>query len=291
MEAVKTSDGSSSSSQRHRRLGEFLRSKRGLLSPEDLGLPRSARRRTPGLRREEVAVMANVGVSWYTWLEQGRAIGASDDVLEAIADVLRLDDDERRYMHRLSRRPPRAEFPVDAERARLEALIEVTAAPAYAADPYWRVVAANRLARECFDAKVGESCLERFFLEPGVAGRYVHRELMGRSLVEQFRAQTARYPDDREFDEMAARLRAGSSLFREYWDRHMVGETYRVDIVFEHETLGMLSFEPVSMSQGDSPLRLYTYLPRAGTRTAAQLERWLSASSDDIRGRTAHGAG
>jgi transcriptional regulator with XRE-family HTH domain len=92
--------------QRQAELGEFLKARRAQLSPGDFGLPRGSRRRTPGLRREEVALLAGVGVTWYTWLEQGRQINASTQVLDPVARTLRLDRVEREHLYRLAEATP-----------------------------------------------------------------------------------------------------------------------------------------------------------------------------------------
>src|ERR1051326_6151055 len=100
---MSTSNGESTASDAKRReFGAFLRSRREKLRPEDVGLPRGFRRRTPGLRREEVALLTGVGITWYTWLEQGRQINASTQVLDAVASTLRLDRAEREHLYRLA---------------------------------------------------------------------------------------------------------------------------------------------------------------------------------------------
>lgn len=262
--------------ERYRRLGDFLKLKRERLRPDDLGLPSSGTRRTRGLRREEVASIANVGVSWYTWLEQGRAAGASLDVLAAVAAALRLDADEHRYVLRLARGDggARVNEPSPADHSRYAGLVETISAPAYVVDPCWRVVAANDRAFECFDAGIGKSKLEQFFLDDAFAGQFQNEEMIGRALVEQFRAQSARYPEDLIFDRIAQRFRSRSALFRKYWDQHAVGESYREDIVMSHPRLGLLRFEPLILRlDGEAQLRLCTYLPR----------RFLSGSTSVAR--------
>src|SRR6516165_250050 len=92
--------------RRREELGNFLKARRAQLSPEDFGMPRGARRRTPGLRREEVALIAGVGVTWYTWLEQGREINVSMQVLDAVARTLRLDRAEREHLYTLAEATP-----------------------------------------------------------------------------------------------------------------------------------------------------------------------------------------
>src|SRR5207245_5242070 len=109
--------------RRRAELGEFLKARRARLSPGDFGMPAGARRRTPGLRREEVAVLAGVGVTWYTWLEQGREINPSDEVLGSIARTLRLSDAETAHLFALARPAPAADHDPVAPAA-LRALVE-----------------------------------------------------------------------------------------------------------------------------------------------------------------------
>src|SRR5882724_8395125 len=101
---------------RRRQSGAFLRSRRERLTPSDVGLPEGFRRRTPGLRREEVALLAGVGATWYTWLEQGRDVRPSAEVLSALAAALRLDTAERRHLYILNDRPPPEPRPIGPER-------------------------------------------------------------------------------------------------------------------------------------------------------------------------------
>ncbi|MEV7606805.1 helix-turn-helix transcriptional regulator [Paenarthrobacter sp. NPDC089322] len=275
----------------HARLGEFFRTRREQTRPEDVGLPVSPRRRTPGLRREEVAVLANVGVSWYTWLEQGRAIGASEDILDAISNALQLSPEDRTYVRRLAsgrrnasangqpgrsdaaaHRPGPTSSMDDAELALLQQLVDAMANPSYIADPFWSVVAMNTAAAETFDTRVGESCLMRFFTDPELARPHVHKEMMARSMVAQFRAQSAKFPDDPRFDAMAKRLCTVSEAFKGLWQRQVVGDSYHVDVVYDHPSLGRLSFAPMVLGVPQFPaLRLFTYLPKGGTGTQAAL--------------------
>jgi transcriptional regulator with XRE-family HTH domain len=265
------------------RLGNFLRTRREQTRPEDIGLPASSRRRTPGLRREEVAVLANVGVSWYTWLEQGRAIGASEEILDAIADALRLSPEDRTHVRRLAsgRRSsersgtlPAGQPPV-ADGGRLvllQQLVDAIANPSYIADPFWTVVAMNSAAASTFDTRIGASCLQRFFTDQELAQAHVHQEMMARSMVAQFRAQSAKFLDDPRFEVMARGLCEVSETFRELWQRQVVGDSYHVDVVYDHPDLGRLSFDPMVLGVPQFPrLRLFTYLPKSGTGTQAAL--------------------
>ncbi|MEV8249750.1 helix-turn-helix transcriptional regulator [Microbacterium sp. NPDC076768] len=260
---------------KHVRLGNFLRARREQARPEDLGLPASVRRRTPGLRREEVAVLANVGVSWYTWVEQGRAAGVSAEVLGSIEDALRLSPEDRTHIRRLAaghRSPDRSgdsasEQPVaiDSERLDLlQRLVDATPNPSYIVDPLWTVVVINPAAVSVFDACVGASFLHNFFIDP----EHVRQEMVARSLVAQFRAQSARFIDDPRFEIMARGLCEVSELFRELWQSQVVGDSYHVAVVCQHPLLGRLSFDPMVLEVLNFPaLRLFIYLPQDGADT------------------------
>lgn len=267
----------------HVRLGNFLRARREQTRPEDIGLPASTRRRTPGLRREEVAVLANVGVSWYTWLEQGRAIGASEEILDSIADALRLSTEDRIHVRRLAsggRSPEREAALLSGQLegadagwlARLQQLVDAMANPSYIADPFWTVVVTNSAAASTFDLRVGTNCLQRFFTDDTLAHSHVQHEKMARSMVAQFRAQSAQFLDDPRFELMARNLCDVSESFRESWQRQVVGDAYQLDVVYDHPELGRLSFDPLIFPMPQHPtLRLFTYLPQRGTRTQAAL--------------------
>ncbi|MGW6130253.1 helix-turn-helix transcriptional regulator [Cellulomonas sp. NPDC055163] len=261
---------------RRAELGSFLRRCRERLSPADVGFPSGGRRRTPGLRREEVAVLAQVGVSWYTWLEQGRDIGVSDGVLDAVARALQLDDGETAHLYRLAGKCPPARpvrAPDDVER--IQRMIDgFLPRPAYVVDRYWDVVALNGAARRVFGIEVGGNCLVQFFTDEATARRYPHRELAERMMVARYRSHAATYPDDPHFAGVADDLAARSPRFRALWDEHVVGGEVHVDTVYDHDDLGRLAFEPVTMQVvGGSDLRAILHLPAAGTGTEAALAR------------------
>ncbi len=138
-------------------------------------------------------------------------------------------------------------FDVDnTQLALLQQLVDAMANPSYIADPFWTVVAMNPAAADTFDTRVGESCLHRFFTDPELARPpHVHKEMMARSMVAQFRAQSAKFPDDPpRFDTMARSLCEVSKAFNELWQRQVVSDSYHVDVVYDHPTLGRLSFAP-----------------------------------------------
>lgn len=258
-------------------LADFLRARRQSLHPEDVGLSSSGRRRTPGLRREEVAVLAHVGVSWYTWLEQGRDIGVSTVVVDAIAQALRLDGADLEYFYHLTGKVPASRrAAADDLKGTMERMLEnITQIPAYVADRYWNVFATNALAAKTFNIQVGANCLERYFTDPEYASHYPHRDLAGRMMVAQFRRMSSSFPGDKTFEILASSIAEQSPEFRAQWERHSVGQEPHVDIVYDH-ALGRLTFESVVLTPvggNDLMVFLYSPSPAAGNATRLALEQ------------------
>ncbi|WP_406690572.1 helix-turn-helix transcriptional regulator [Saccharopolyspora sp. ID03-671] len=263
---------------RRAKLRHFLRRRREGISPEDVGLMKVERRRTPGLRREEVAALAGVGVSWYTWLEQGRDINVSEEVVQAIGNALRLDGSERSYFFRLAGlNPPRR---TDAGRRvgvlpHMRALVEGwSSSPAYLTDRYGRIEFANGSARSLFRLNAsGDSCLEKFFTDADTRAKYPDTEAVARGLVANFRAQSARFPDDPEFGRIAERLRRASPKFAELWDQHKVDDPYQNLRKFAHPQAGVMIFDRVLMRVPEFPessLTVYVDQPGAAAQIRAR---------------------
>jgi transcriptional regulator with XRE-family HTH domain len=252
-------------------LSAFLRSRRARLAPTDVGLPDDgSRRRTPGLRREELAVLAGVGVSWYTWLEQGRDINASPQVLDAIAHALRLDAAERATLYALAREevplPDPSEEPEPHDE--LAALVHaMDPHPAYLLGPLTRVLAINRAGEAVlggFDHLPPEhrSLLYRWFVDWPPARRSGTWESTGRSIVARFRAEHARHAGEPEYEALIALLRANSAEFAQWWDSHDVADRQRGTKTIEHPELGTLRFcHAQTIPTGAPELRLTVYAP------------------------------
>ncbi|MEV0651040.1 helix-turn-helix transcriptional regulator [Phytomonospora sp. NPDC050363] len=267
----------------HRRaeLRDFLRTRRARLSPADVGMPPGMRRRTPGLRREEVAVLAGVGVSWYTWLEQGRDITVSAQVIDAIARALRLGDTERRHLHLLAglaEPAPRAgaSRPVPDELRRV--LDGWLPRPAYVIDRYWNFLAVNRAAELVFGFGADDhNCLVTFFTN--VAYQATVREWADVSvtMAAMFRAESARHPGDGHFAEIAADLASVSEEFAEVWARHEVADIGPGVKAILHPRVGDLVFENVTLPLPDRPgERLVLHSARPGTGTEERLATLLA---------------
>ncbi|WP_198667316.1 helix-turn-helix transcriptional regulator, partial [Glycomyces dulcitolivorans] len=261
----------------------FLRSRRARLAPGDVGLPEAGRRRTPGLRREEVAVLAGVGVSWYTWLEQGRDIKVSGEVLDALVRALRLTRVERAHLYRLAGlNPPQADpsdrVPVGPE---LRRLIDAwSPRPAYVRDRHWDFTAVNDAARLVFGyGDTDHNCLVSFFTNARYRVLHRHWADLAPDVAAGFRADAARYPEDPEFDRIAADLAAVSPEFAELWERHDVGEHTSAVKAVDHPEAGLLEFEATLLPLPEHPGQsLILHHPRSGTGTEERLAELVRRS-------------
>ncbi|MEV0275047.1 helix-turn-helix transcriptional regulator [Streptomyces sp. NPDC050610] len=249
-----------------REVGDFLRSRRERVTPQQVGLPSTGRRRTPGLRREEVAVLAGVGVTWYTWLEQGRPINVSTHVLQAVARALQLDDTERRHLRRLAgSSTPEAE-PSECD-PRLSAafqpvLDKLDPFPACLQTSLFDVVAYNRAYRFLFTdmdlIPPGErNCAVQFFTDPDWRSRYVDVDLVAARMVARLRADIGTPAAAGIVDD----LRERSKEFARLWARHDVlpqqYETKRLD----SPLVGQLQLNFVSTSVSATGHRMTVMTP------------------------------
>ena len=268
--------------QREDELAEFLRSRRARLLPADVGLPPGARRRTPGLRREEVADLAGIGTTWYTWLEQGRDIRVSADVLDNLARALRLTPDERAHLFRVAHRqpPPRALAPwEEASPSARRLLATFGGAPAYIMGRRWDLLAWNAAATAVFgDFEAlpdGERNMVRLIFTDGeLRRRFVDWEGTARGVLALFRADRGRYADDPWFAEVIDDLRRVSPEFGRWWPRHDVRERAAERKEVEHPVVGRLVLEPTTLQlAGSSDLKLVVYAPLPEEDTARKLQR------------------
>lgn len=262
---------------------EFLRSRRARVAPEDVGMPGGGGRRTPGLRREEVAVLAGVGVSWYTWLEQGREINVSGDVLDAVARVLQLAPAEREHLYLLAGLNPPQSPPVGPDDRVPDALRRVIDGwlprPAYIIDRHWNLVAVNRAARVVFGYDEGtHNCLVNFFTNARYRAELDRWQDAARAIVGQFRADAARYPDDPEFGRIADDMCAANPAFAEVWAERPVGSATHGVKVLDNPEVGLLSFEYTTLPLPELPgSRLLLHTPMADGRTAGRVAALLEA--------------
>ena len=270
--------GTTARDRRRAELREYLRSRRERLTPAQVGLPAAGRRRTPGLRREEVAVLAGVGVSWYTWLEQGRDIKVSDDVLDAVARALLLDEVERAHLYRLAglNPPQRAAAPSVPASPQMRRLLDAWAPrPAYIRDRHWNFTAVNEAARRVFGyGDTDHNCLISYFTNARYRVLHTQWDENAPAVAAGFRADSARYPDDPEFDRIATDLAQVSPEFAALWDRHDAAEHNTAVKAVEHPEAGLLIFDATLFPVPEHPgHHLILHTPRP--ETAAALERLL----------------
>jgi transcriptional regulator with XRE-family HTH domain len=237
-------------------LGEFLRSRRQRRSPADAGLPAIGRRRTPGLRREEVAQLSGVSVSWYTWLEQGRDIRASAQVLRSVAQVLGLSEPETDYLFALAG-ATEGRSPAEPESASVppglrHLLAALEPSPAYVADARWDVLAWNRAEAALVTdfARLPErerNMLWVMLTDPSVRRLLPSWEREAQHALALFRAAAGRHPGDERFQELVGMLSATSAEFREWWPRHAVVAFRPAHRGFHHPGAGELALEYVKL--------------------------------------------
>ncbi|HEY1882420.1 MAG TPA: helix-turn-helix transcriptional regulator [Candidatus Cybelea sp.] len=265
--------------ERRSELSDFLRTRRAKILPSDVGLADGARRRTPGLRREEVALLANIGATWYTRLEQGLPINVSAEVLDGISHALRLTSDERRHLFLLAglaftRAPLDEEHVSELVHRVLDGLDPL---PAYVRGRRWDVLAFNRSfdALTDFSSAAGpaRNLVWRIFLDPESRCRYGDPECTMRRTVAQFRAVAAKYPTDPRFAELIADLQTNSAEFRRLWAEHdVLGSTDGLKR-FNHPEVGELILDHTTLElPGDGDIRMIVLTAAAGSDTEQKLK-------------------
>ncbi|WP_370881923.1 helix-turn-helix transcriptional regulator [Labrys wisconsinensis] len=282
------SDSTTIAQARHQEFGAFLRSRRERLTPASVGLPDGVRRRTPGLRRDEVALLAGVGTTWYTWLEQGRDVRPSPEVLAALARALQLDPAERRHLFLLSDRPvpePPSTGPERVDEPILRMLESLTGQPAYVLGRRWDVLAWNRAAVALFGdygRLEGDerNAMHLVFADPEHRRLLVDWAELASASLGMFRADSARYAGDPDFARLVARLMQASPEFRAWWPRHEVLRPFTGHKRIRHPEGGLMLFEYTSFAAvGGTDMKLVVYTPLAEAGTVAKLDALLQRAS------------
>lgn len=259
-------------------LAEFLRARREAVQPHQVGLPDTGRRRTPGLRREEVAMLAGVSLTWYTWLEQGRRINASPDVLAAIGRALQLDD--AGIDHLLALGHPTAitvEAPQEAPAALVRLIESMSPAPAYVLGPRWEILAWNDAQERLYPGVVELDGIERnllwiLFADPFARELIVDWDVHARQALAEFRAGASALRGDGAFGELIDRLTSVSTEFAEWWPEHDVAQFETRIRRFRHPAAGMLTFQYQQLAPVEWPgLRVACQLPVPDDDSAERL--------------------
>lgn len=272
--------------RRRAHLAEFLRIRREALGPQDVGLPGGGRRRTPGLRREEVAQLAGVGTTWYTWLEQARDVRASRSVLEAIADALQMTPAERSHLIVLGRGEELANSGAPREQVSeaLARLVEnLGTTPACVLGRRWDFLAWNQAYATVISdpAKLPEpsrNLIWATFNEPARRTLFSDWAEGARHVVARFRADSARYVGDPDFEQLIEAMMDSSPEFSRWWRRHEVVRSGGGEKLLRHPQAGEMCFEHAVFKLEESPeQRLLLYSPLGDTE--AKVLKLLAAAS------------
>lgn len=265
-------------------LSRFLTTRRAKVTPEQVGLRTFGRRQVPGLRREEVASLAGVSVEYYKRLERGNATGASDGVLDALADALQLDDAERAHLFDLARAAsavtPRRRRRVSAQRVRpvVQRILDALDAPATVGNMRGDFLAANTLGRALYapllDSPEQPPNGARFtFLDPVAQQFFVDWEQTAKDSVAMLRAEAGRNPHDRALTDLVGELSTRSEPFRKWWAAHNVRSHQTGRKRLQHPIVGDLELDYEVMDlTADNGLALIVFSADPGTRSAEALD-------------------
>jgi transcriptional regulator with XRE-family HTH domain len=248
-------------------LADLLRSRRDRLVPADVGLPAGTRRRTAGLRREEVAQLAGVSTTYYTFLEQGRDVRPSRQVVTALASALRLSSAERTHLFQLAGISVAAEDQAQAETAApvVSTLVgRLDPFPAFLKGRRWDVLAANRTARALFTDWSARDPRDRnllwwMFTAPEARKVYVCWEKEAPDMLGRFRAAADRRPNDPDFTDLIERLHQASPEVRTWWPRHDVAPVGGGTKHLHHPALGDVAFQHTVLQVADHPEQTLVY--------------------------------
>jgi transcriptional regulator with XRE-family HTH domain len=280
---------------RRQELSDFLRNRRGRIAPADVGLPATNRRRTPGLRREEVAQLAGVSATWYTWLEQKRTIGVSSGVLENLARVLRLDPAERMQLFQLALRQPVLDSPSRPETVSplIRRLLDQTdPIPAFVLGRRWDVLAWNRAALAFFldfeQVPANErNMLWLVFTNSKLRSLIVDWPTRAKDTLARFHADYGRHAGDAHFVQLVERLKSVSPEFAQWWPRHDILPMTEGRNAYDHPQVGRMIVENTMFSLVDNPeLRLVVFLAAASSNSIVKMQKLAARFRRGVSSRT-----
>ncbi|REK74315.1 helix-turn-helix transcriptional regulator [Paenibacillus paeoniae] len=268
-------------------LSEFLKTKRAMLRPESFGMIAGSRRRTPGLRREEVAQLADVSLTWYTWLEQGRDIRVSPSVLNSVAKALQLNEDERKYMLTLAlesdNEQPEPDIASPAVPSSLKYIIdELRHCPVIVSDRRCGIVGWNDAAAYVFldfaEVPINErNMVKLLFARKELRRLAANWEQFAGGFLAMFRSYYGQYVKDEWYEQFISEMKAGYPDFTRLWEHSGVSYAPEVSLEFRHAQAGKMLFHLTSMqAQGSSELRCSIYTPAPGSATESKLRQRLA---------------
>ncbi|MFE3189146.1 helix-turn-helix domain-containing protein [Nocardia sp. NPDC059240] len=274
-------------------MGEFLRSRRSRLRPEDIGLPVWGRRRVPGLRREEVAHLAGVSVEYYVRLEQGRAEAVSAGIVDAIAIALRLTDDESRHLHNLARPPRSLSRAGQPLRPGLRQLLDsMTRTPAYVVGHHTEILGWNAAAVAMFGVDFAElpererNWMRLVFFDPGIRALTAESwPTIAGHIAADMRLRAGHRPDDPELRALLRDMNERSPEFREFWETHEVNDFQYGRYRLRHPQAGdlHLDYELLDIPAEPGVRALIAFTAAPGTGTARALDALLESSTSEVK--------
>lgn len=262
--------------QRYKELGDFLKTRRAKILPSQAGIPEGGRRRTPGLRREEVAYLAGVGLTWYTWLEQGRAIQVSAEVLESLSRVLMLDKQERIHLYTLARQVLPSDIPFykgTVSPILQHVLDNLILSPSFIMDIRWNIISWNKAARVVFAdySKINlrkRNMVWMMFTNPDYKKLFIDWEFHAQGMLARFRSAIGQYIEDPWFINFIEELKTESEQFNLWWSKHEIQGNSELYKKLNHPIAGKMEFEFSSFDVSDnSSLKLIVNTPLADTDT------------------------
>ncbi len=273
---------------RRTQLSEFLKGKRARIRPADVGLVQGPRRRTPGLRREEVADLAGVGHVWYTWLEQARSITPSVELLERLANTLKMDRDERIYLFRLARPQIQAINPDGLEsvpRSVVEMIQSLDYKPAYVRNLRWDLLACNVAHTRVFGDYSSVPIEQRnmlwlIFTDQRIRATSLNWETVASHVVARFRADLSRIPEDSRACALKNRLLKISPDFARLWKQYCTTETLSHPVEINHPDAGVITLQRVTLRTESEPAQnVIIYTPQ-DSRSIARVRRICGRGHD-----------
>ena len=271
---------------RRQELSDFLRNRRGRVTPSDVGLPATNRRRTPGLRREEVAQLAGMSATWYTWLEQKRPIKVSPGILDNLARVMRLDPVERVQLFQLALCQPLLDSPSIPEKVSplLRRLLDETdSIPLLVLGRRWDILGWNRAALAfLFDFERvlanERNMLWLIFTNSALRSLIVDWRARAQDTLARFRADYGRHAGDAHFVQLVERLNSVSPDFAEWWPRHDIRPMTEGRYDYDHPIGGRMIVETTTFAVVDNPdLRLVVFLAAAASNSIAKMRKIVTA--------------
>lgn len=262
--------------QRYIELADFLKTRRAKILPSQVGLSTATRRRTPGLRREEVAQLAGIGVTWYTWLEQGRPIQVSNQVIESLSRVLLLDKQERIHLFLLANQPIPAEIP--GYQGTISPILQhvldsLVLCPSLVTDQRWNVIGWNKAACAILGDFSKMSVRERnivwaMFTDNKFKQLYVNWDHHAKGLLGRFRSTCGQYIEDSWLTQFIDDLKKESKEFNLWWPLHEIKSNNEVYKQLNHPVVGILEFEVSNFDISDnSGLKMIVHIPLPKTET------------------------